>query len=740
MPEATPTESTSPDTAPRAPAPQDAVPPDTAPHAAVSQHDADDHALPEFEPRDLWAGDGALRAALAREGAEAFAPLLQKYGRLAGDAIYRLSFDAHRDRPRLRNFDRQGRRIDRVDFHPAYHAIFRSAVEAGVAGLSWAPQRWGMPKAGAHVARAALSYLHYQVEPGTSCPLTMTHAAVPVLARVPQLAVWAEKAAMPDYDPQERPIAEKRGITLGMGMTEKQGGSDVRRNRTRAEPLAEDGQYALTGHKWFFSAPMSDGFLVLAQAPGGLSCFLMPRMREEGSRNAFRLLRLKDKLGDWSNASSEVEFDRAHALRVGEEGRGIATILEMVMLTRLDCMLGSAGAMRMALVQALHHARHRVAFGRRLIDQPLMRNVLADLALESEAATVFAMLVAGAVDRADSHPLEAAFARIATAIGKYWVCKRAPGFINEAQECLGGAGYIEESLLPRLYRQAPLNSIWEGSGNIQCLDVLRALKREPDTGRALFAFCDGFSARSPLLAAELERLRAALAAAVETDAEAQQAGARALVERMALALQAAALLRADSAQAEDFIVTRLSADGRGQAYGTLPAGIDLRGVLVRSEDGVDDADAPSPDPAQDPRYRSERNLERSAAAADGTAAAQGESTEAPVEVSAAIDGEDIEVDRDTALRAWGKRLAAELHMPFRAQVRRRDGGLDAVVVLALLGDDIAVRCRGENGAMRTCGVEKLEFDDDDVESEGAADAVTRTAVREWRAFWAAARV
>src|SRR5690606_20491121 len=337
------------------------------------------------------------------------------------------------------------------------------------AGLSWA-----RPEPGAHVARAALAYLHYQAEPGTSCPLTMTHAAVPVLRQVPALREWADKVAACRYDPRDVAIAAKPGVTLGMGMTVKQGGSDVRANSTVATP-APDGAYALVGHKWFMSAPMSDGFLVLAQAPGGLSCLLLPRRLPDGQRNAFALLRLKDKLGDWSNASSEVEFQGALAWRVGEEGRGVATILQMVMLTRLDCMLGSAGCMRMALAQALHHVRHRSAFGRLLSEQPLMRSVLADIAIESEAALALSMRVARAVDAAPHDPAEAAFARIATAIGKYWICRRAPTVVNEAQECLGGAGYVEESLLPRLYRQAPLNSIWEGSGNIQCLDVLRAL-------------------------------------------------------------------------------------------------------------------------------------------------------------------------------------------------------------------------------------------------------------------------
>src|SRR5690606_4324331 len=467
-----------------------------------------DNQPPPFAPRDLWASDIALREAVAREGASGFADRIAGYGALAGSALYALSFDAHRDRPRLRTHDAHGHRIDRVEFHPNYHAVMDAAIGHGVAGLSWAERAHG-----AHVARAALSYLHYQAEPGSSCPLTMTHAAVPVLQREPGLREWAAKAAEPHYDQREVPVADKAGITLGMGMTEKQGGSDVRSNTTVATPVAATGgdpgePYALVGHKWFFSAPMSDGFLVLAQAPGGLTCFLLPRRLPDGAKNAFALLRLKDKLGDWSNASSEVEFRGARAWRVGEEGRGIATILEMVMLTRLDCMLGSAGLMRMALAQAIHHCRHRVAFGKPLLDQPLMRNVLADLVIEAEAALALSMRVARAVDDAPRDPSEAAFARIATAIGKYWICKRAPAFVNEAQECLGGNGYVEESLLPRLYRQAPLNSIWEGSGNRQCLDVLRALAREPDTGQALWN--DLHFDADPAYTAAIESLRAPL--------------------------------------------------------------------------------------------------------------------------------------------------------------------------------------------------------------------------------------
>ena len=534
------------------------------------QTHAVDNQPPEFAPRDLWQDDIALREALAREGGAAHVDRVARYGALAGGELYALSFDAHRDRPRLRTHDRFGHRIDLVEFHPNYHRILDAAIGHGVAGLSWRD-----PAPGAHVARAALCYLHGQAEPGTSCPLTMTHAAVPVLRQAPVLREWADKVAACRYDPGDAAIAAKPGVTLGMGMTEKQGGSDVRANTTTATPLdGNGGEYALVGHKWFFSAPMSDGFLVLAQAPGGLTCFLLPRRLPDGRKNDFALMRLKDKLGDWSNASSEVEFLEARAWRIGDEGRGVATILQMVMLTRLDCMLGSAAQMRMALAQALHHASHRRAFGKRLAGQPLMRNVLADLAIESEAALALSMRVARAVDAAARDSGEAAFARIATAIGKYWICKRAPAFVNEAQECLGGAGYIEESVLPRLYRQAPLNSIWEGSGNIQCLDVLRALAREPAAVEALLAELEAATGADADYDAMLPALRESLHGADE-------AGARLLVERLALALQAGVLLRAGSPLAGAFCRSRLGR-GHGLAFGTLPVATGFAKILDRA--------------------------------------------------------------------------------------------------------------------------------------------------------------
>ncbi len=525
---------------------------------------------PAFGARDLWSEDAALREAVAHEGGEAFGGEVAAYGALAGGELLPLADEAHRDRPRLRTHDAAGRRIDEVRFNAAYHRVMHIAIAHGVAGLSWA-----RPEPGAQVARAALAYLHYQAEPGSSCPLTMTHASVPVLRQAPALREWADKVAACRYDARDVAVGDKPGVTLGMGMTEKQGGSDLRSNAATATPAADgDGAYTLVGHKWFMSAPMSDGFLVLAQAPGGLTCLLMPRRLPDGSRNALALMRLKDKLGDWSNASSEVEFQDAVAWRIGEEGRGVATILRMVMLTRLDCMLGSAGLMRMALARAVHHARHRSAFGRLLSEQPLMRNVLADIAIEAEAALALSMRVARAVDAAGRDPGESAFARIATAIGKYWICRRAPTVVNEAQECLGGAGYVEDSLLPRLYRQAPLNSIWEGSGNIQCLDVLRALAREPEAGEALRAEIEGARGLHPALDAVAANLGDLLAGADE-------AGSRRLAGHLALALQASVLLRSGSPVSEAFCRTRLAGD-HGLALGTLPAGVDCDALVTRA--------------------------------------------------------------------------------------------------------------------------------------------------------------
>lgn len=530
-----------------------------------------DNQPPPFEPRCLWESDPALRQAVAREGGDWAGDALARYGTLAGGELFAAGFEANIHKPRLLTHDRFGHRVDRVEFHPAYHQLMAAGVEHGVSNFTWRNERRG-----SLVARAAMTYLHHQAEAGTNCPLTMTHAAVPVLRASPGFGEWVEKAIAPHYDARDIAITHKHGVTLGMGMTEKQGGSDVRANTTRAEPLPASGEYRLVGHKWFFSAPMSDAWLVLAQAPDGLTCFLLPRRLPDGALNALRLMRLKDKLGNWSNASSEVEFCGAWAQRVGDEGRGVATIIEMVSHTRMDCMIGAAAQMRMALAQAMHHATHRRSFGKRLVDHPLMRNVLADLALESEAAIALALRVARAVGAAPSDPREAAFARIATAVGKYWLCRRAPAFVNEAQECLGGAGYVEESILARLYREAPLNAIWEGCSNIQCLDVLRALRREPACVDAVLAELDGAAGVDESLDEEAAAFRRILA-----QPESLEAGARFVVERLALALQASLLLRTgENTLADAFCRSRLD-DRHGLALGTLSGDVDFEGILAR---------------------------------------------------------------------------------------------------------------------------------------------------------------
>jgi putative acyl-CoA dehydrogenase len=525
---------------------------------------------PPLDGYNAFLTDRPLIEALAREGGAAGHDHLVGYGARVGGDLLTLGFDANRFRPQLKAFDRFGQRLDEVEYHPAYHQLMQAGIEAGVHSWSWSDDARGT-----HVVRGALSYLHHQAEAGTSCPLTMTHAAVPVLRQSAELAHdWLPRVLARRYDGRNRPAADKPGLTLGMGMTEKQGGSDVRSNSTRAEP---DGgsHYRLVGHKWFLSAPMCDGFLVLAQAPGGLTCFLLPRWRPDGSRNALRLMRLKDKLGNWANASSEVEFADAFAWRIGDEGRGVATILEMVALTRLDCMLGSAAEMRRALVEALHHTRHRQAFGRRLAEQPLMRQVLADLALESEAATALAMRIARAVDAAPRDADEAALARIGTAIGKFWICKRAPGVVNEAQECLGGGGYVEESIIARLYREAPLNSIWEGCGNVQCLDVLRALAREPRTADALRNELEAARGIDRAFDAELDAIAGALQQPPEADA-------RRRVQRLAVALQASVLLRANADEVGvAFCRARLD-PSRGLVYGTLPPEVAIEPLLARA--------------------------------------------------------------------------------------------------------------------------------------------------------------
>jgi putative acyl-CoA dehydrogenase len=468
----------------------------------------------------------------------------------------------------LRTHDRYGNRIDEVDFHPSWHRLLSHAVSAGLTDA------WSRPDG--HLRRAAGFLVWTQAEAGHGCPVSMTHAAVPALRADPVLAAeWEPRLTSRAYDPSLLPPGRKPGALFGMGMTEKQGGSDVRANTTRAEPLAEEGAYLLTGHKWFCSAPMSDGFLVLAQAPGGLTCFLLPRVLPDGTRNVFLIQRLKDKLGNRSNASSEVEFDGTWARRVGEEGRGVATIIEMVAATRLDCAVGSAAIMRQAVAQAVHHAAYRSVFGGPLIDKPLMRNVLADLAVESEAATTTVLRLAAAYDAGSEQ--ERQFRRIAVAVSKYWITKRCPPLTAEALECLGGNGYVEESGLPRLFRESPLNSVWEGSGNVQALDVLRALQREPLALNAFLGEIGLARGADHRLDGAIKSLLTELA-----DLEGIEARARRVVERMALVLQGSLLVRfAPPAVADAFCASRLGGDW-GVSFGTLPHTLDLEAIVERA--------------------------------------------------------------------------------------------------------------------------------------------------------------
>ncbi len=534
---------------------------------------ADLNQPPPFEGVNLFEVDRPLGEALRREGGAWAEERARAFGDLVGRReTIAWGFQANGNPPMLRTHDRRGERIDEVEFHPAWHALMELGVEHGLHALPWRE-----PQPGAHVARAAMFLLLAEVEAGVGCPLSMTYSVVPALRAQPELAAeWEPRFTSTIYDPRPLPAAEKAGALCGMAMTEKQGGSDVRANTTAARPLGAGGagaEYELSGHKWFCSAPMCDAFLVLAQAQGGLSCFLLPRFKPGGERNGFHLQRLKDKLGNRSNASSEVEFHAAWARLVGEEGRGVQTILEMVNHTRLDCVIGAAAGMRWGTARAIHHAAHRRTFGKLLIDQPLMRNVLADLAVESEAATVAMMRLARAYDS----PADAPFRRLATAVLKYWTCKRAPVHAAEALECLGGNGYVEEWGLARLYREAPLNSIWEGSGNVQCLDALRAMQKSPESLTALFDEINearGGDARLDGYVLDLQREMG--------DLKDLETRARRLVERLALALQASFLVRhAPSAVADAFCASRLDGDG-GRAFGTLAAGMDFGAILERA--------------------------------------------------------------------------------------------------------------------------------------------------------------
>jgi putative acyl-CoA dehydrogenase len=536
--------------------------------------DAGPNQPPPLADVNTWALDLPLREAVAREGGGWIEDAASRVGEQCGAAAtIELGRLANDHPPILHTHDRYGARRDEVEYHPAYHDLMRLGIENGLHSLPWNSRR-----AGRYAARGALMMLRHQVDEGTSCPITMTFAVIPSLRRQPGLAAeWEPRALANTYDPRPEPAGAKVGCTFGMAMTERQGGSDVRANTTRAEALDEAGVYRIRGQKWFCSAPMSDAFLVLAQAPAGITCFLLPRILPDGARNAMRFVRLKNKLGNRSNASSEVDFDGALAWRVGDEGRGVRTIIEMVRHTRLDCALGSAATLRRAVAEAVHHAAHRRTFGRALIEHPLQRNVLADLALESEAATALALRLARAFDEAEADDLAASgFARLATAVAKYWITKRAVAGVAEAVECLGGNGYVEDSGLPRLYRDVPVNAIWEGSGNIQCLDVLRAASREPASLEATLVEIRLATGGDRRLDTFTDDLEARLAQTDDLEFR-----ARSLTADLALALQASLLVRhAPEPVAAAFCASRLA--GGNHLFGHLPAGVDAGAILRRA--------------------------------------------------------------------------------------------------------------------------------------------------------------
>jgi len=549
------------------------------PISALATHEVTNQP-PPLEPYNLYDSDPALREALVREGGKwAEAKVRAFGGRLGAEEAFDLGRLANVHPPELKLFDRYGHRIDEVEFHPAYHELMGLAIEHEVPTVAWTAE------SGGHVVHTALEYMLIQVEAGVCCPMAMTYASVPALRNQPEIAAeWEPRILSTRYDRRCVPAGEKAGVTIGMAMTEKQGGSDVRANTTRARPVnggGPGGEYELVGHKWFCSAPMSDAFLTLAYTDEGLSCFFVPRWKPDGTRNPFFIQRLKDKLGNKANASSEIEYNATWARMVGEEGAGIRTIMEMVQHTRLDTALAPAGMMRQALVRALHHTAHRTAFQRLLSQQPLMRNVLADMAVECEAGTTMVMRIARAFDDGASDPSERLFARLAIAVAKYWLNKRIAGLTNEAMECLGGAGYVEESMMPRLYREAPLNGIWEGSGNVICLDVLRAMHKEPESVAVFLGELEASRGADRRLDRAIDKLKAML-----SDVEEAETRARRTTEAMALALEGALLVRhAPPAVADAFCASRLGGDWH-QTYGTLPTGLDLDGVIERNRAGL----------------------------------------------------------------------------------------------------------------------------------------------------------
>ncbi len=537
---------------------------------------------------NLFRGDTALAEAMVREGAAWGVEDLDRFGALVGRADYReLGHLANRYTPELDTHDRFGHRIDLVRYHESYHRLMHTAMEHGLHASPWTD-----PGPGANVARAARNLLHTQVEAGHGCPVTMTFAAIPSIRMQPELATrFEDRILARAYDPRNLPADQKQALTVGMGMTEKQGGSDVRANSTVARPESAPGPgelYALTGHKWFLSAPMCDLFLVLAQAPGGLSCFLVPRWRPDGHKNALQVIRLKDKMGNRSNASSEVELRGAQGWLIGEEGRGVPTIIEMVSLTRFDCIVGSAALLRAGVANAIRHCRERAAFGKPLLEQPLMRNVLSDLALDYEGAVALTMRLGRALDRRDSDPHERNLVRLATAVGKYWVCKRAPQHSYEVMECIGGSGVMENAIYPRLFRESVINPIWEGSGNVQCLDVLRAMGRNPEVLDSLLAEMEAARGGHAQLDRAVDSLKQQLGRLNPHDQAGLEFGARHLVDQMALALQAALLVRhAPSPVADAFCASRLAVQGQ-HCYGALPRGSDVALILNRADPSIGD--------------------------------------------------------------------------------------------------------------------------------------------------------
>ncbi|HMM14993.1 MAG TPA: isovaleryl-CoA dehydrogenase [Parvibaculum sp.] len=538
---------------------------------------------PALENYNLYTSDRALMETVEREGGGAAQDGLAAFGAKIGtEEVIDLGRQANTYLPVLKSFDRFGHRIDRVEFHPSYHQLMALSVEQGLHGSPWDHLKDGStPKPGAVVARLAGTYMMTQIEAGHGCPITMTNAAVPALLFQPDLArQWVPRILAREYDQRFIPAKEKKGITFGMGMTEKQGGTDVRANTTTAEPVGKGGpggEYRITGHKWFFSAPMCDAFLVLAQAPGGISCFLMPRFTPDGEENSIRIQRLKEKVGNRSNASSEVEFQAASGWLIGEEGRGVRNIIEMATYTRLDCAVASAGMMRQAVAQAVHHCSYRTVFQKKLIDQPLMANVLADLALETEAATALSFRVARSFDHAHTDEAEAAYRRIMTPVAKYWVCKRAPNLAYEAMECLGGNGYVEEGIAGRIYREMPVNAIWEGSGNVMCLDVLRALVREPQALDVVVAEFETARGENRAYDGALDALKDAFREPGSLEARSRQ-----IVEVMAKLAAGALILKHSPAYVSSaYCTSRLGRDW-GDLYGTLPAGADQCAILERA--------------------------------------------------------------------------------------------------------------------------------------------------------------